>query len=80
MEALSKFDAFIKSADEDLKQLEWSGDKVTKSMAQKIEKNIGKMTSQTIKGFESQRDKSISAIQSLGKKGSGITRLKWHPW
>jgi len=74
--ALSKFDALYKGADSDLKQLEWSGDTVTKDMAGKIKKNVDGMASQTIAAFNKQRDDSISAIKELSTKGSGITKTE----
>lgn len=72
--ALSKFDSLYKGADEDLKQLEWSGDTVTKSMADKIKKNVDGMADQTIAGFNKQKDDSIAAIRELSEKGGTISK------
>jgi len=73
-DSLSKFDALYKGADEDLKQLEWSGDTVTKSMADKIKKNVDGMADQTIAGFNKQKDDSIAAIRELSEKGGTISK------
>lgn len=45
-------------------------------MADKIEKNVNGMVSQTVSAFEKQRDDSIKAIQGLATKGSGISKTE----
>ena len=72
--AMKAFNALSESADKDLKQLEWSGDKVTKDMADKINKNIQGMADQTIAGFKRQRDESISTIQDLSSITGGLSK------
>ena len=71
--AIKAFDALSTSADKDLKQLEWSGDNVTKSAANKINKNIQGMADQTIAGFKRQKEESIENIQDLASIAGGIS-------
>ena len=72
--SLNSFNDLNQKADKNLKELAWSGETVTKKMADTIKKNIDDMAKQTIAGFRKQRDESIKAIQGLAEKGSGITQ------
>lgn len=72
--AIGAFDALNTSADKDLKYLEWSGDTVTKSMADKIGKNVQGMADQTIAGFKRQRDDSIKNIKDLANISGGLSK------
>ncbi|HEX3018617.1 MAG TPA: hypothetical protein VHP31_12305 [Caproicibacter sp.] len=72
--AIEAFQALSTNADKSLKELEWSGETVTKAMADGINKNVQDMADNTIAGFKRQRDESIKNIEDLATLSGGLSK------